>query len=196
LPRAALRAIAGFLAGLAIWTFASPLYDRFLAAAAEAAMRVVERPEITRLNAQGNLVSVDRIDFSPTSKHPAIPVDDLTFNFLLVTALFAASPRPFSDRNIGGFLAACAVLAVTHVFGLIAEVMSIYVLKLGAWSYAHYSDWSRNFWGVANHAYRLVLMYAIGFAVWWAFRPTGEQRAAGSGRGPARRKPQAARRVR
>ena len=196
MPRAALRAIAGFLAGLAIWTFASPLYDRFLAAAAEAAMRAVERPQITRLNAQGSLVSVDRIDFSPTSKHPAIPVDDLTFNFLLVTALFAATPRPFSDRNIGGFLVACVVLAITHVFGLIAEVMSIYVLELGAWSYAHYSDWSRNFWGVVNHAYRLVLMYAFAFGVWFALRPTGEQRAASSKRAPARRKPPAARRSR
>jgi len=181
LPRVALRAVAGFLAGLAIWTLASPLYDRFLAATAEATMRLVERPQITRLNAEGNLVSVDRIDFSPTSKHPAIPVDDLTFNFLLVTALFAASPRPFGDRNIGGFLVACVILSITHVFGLIAEVMSIYVLKLGAWSYAHYGDWARNFWGVAHHAYRLVLLYAFAFAVWWAFRPPPGLRVAGRG---------------
>ena len=186
--RAALRAIAGFIAGMVIWTFASPLYDRFLAAAAEATMRAFESPKITRLNAEGNLVSVDRIDFSPTSKHPAIPVDDLTFNFLLVTALFAASPRPLSDRNIGGFLVACVVLTITHVLGLIAEVMSVYVLQLGAWSYAHYGDWSRNFWGVAHHAYRLVLMYAIGFAVWWGFRPAAGPQVAGRGsRGKKRR---------
>jgi len=189
LARVALRALAGFLAGLAIWTFASPLYDRFLAAAAEASMRLVERPQITRLNAEGSLVSVDRIDFSPTSKHPAIPVDDLTFNFILVAALFAASPRPFSDRNIGGFLVACVVLSITHVFALIAEVMSIYVLKLGAWSYAHYGDWARNFWGVVHHAYRLVLMYAIAFAVWFALRPPAGTQVAGRGsRAKKRRK--------
>lgn len=173
--RLALKALAGFAVGLAAWVFLSPTYDRMIAAGAQAVMRTFEDPPVTRLRlAEDNFVTVDRQDFDPRSKRPAIPVRDLTFNFILLTALFAASRRTFSDRNIGGFVIAVLILAMTHVFGAIAEVMAIYVAKLGMWSRVNYSDWERTFWGVANHFYRLVLMYAIAFALWWIFRDKGQ----------------------
>jgi hypothetical protein len=167
--------MAGFVAGLLLWVFLSPLYDRMISSGAAATMRVFERPPVTYLRmAADNFVTVNRSDFDPRSKRPAIPVRDLTFNVLLLTALFAASKRTFSDRNIGGFVVAAVILALTHVLGTIAEVMSIYVAKLGPWSIAHYSDFERTFWGVTNHFYRLVLMYAIAFALWWIFRDKNE----------------------
>jgi hypothetical protein len=129
---------------------------------------------------------VDRSDFDPRSKRPAISIRDLTFNFVLLTALFAAGKRPFSDRNMAGFLIAAVILGLTHVFGVVAEVMSIYVAKLGVWSTVHYGPFARNFWGVANHFYRLVLMYAIAFALWWIFRADGSGQAV-QGRGRRRR---------
>ena len=169
--RLAVRAFAGFLAGLAMWVFLSPLYTRAIAATAEKTLRLFERPPVTQLRpADDNYVTVDRSDFDPRSKRPAMAVHDLTFNVILLTALFAASKRPFSDRNIGGFIAALVALALTHVLGTVVEVMSIYVAKLGMWSTVHYSALERNVWGVANHFYRLVLMYAIAFALWWIFR--------------------------
>ena len=169
--RLAVKAFAGFLAGLALWALASPLYNRAIAAAAEKTLNLFERPAVTKLRlAEDNYVTVDRRDFDPRSKRPGIAIHDLTFNIILLTALFAASKRTFSDRNAGGFLAACAVLALTHVLGTVIEVMSIYVGKLGMWSTVHYSSVERNVWGVLNHFYRLVLMYAIAFALWWIFR--------------------------
>ena len=186
--RLAVKAIAGFALGLAVWLLLSPLYDRFIARAAEMTMRTFERPPVTRLKvAEDHYVTVDRTDFDPRSKRPAIPLRDLTFNFLLLTALFAISKRPFSDRNILGFLIASAILAVTHVFGAVAEVMSIYVSKLGLWSTVHYGPFARNFWGVANHFYRLVLMYAIAFALWWIFRDPGTAAPAAAGKKKKRR---------
>ena len=171
--RVALKALGGFVVGLVLWALLSPLYDRVIASGAETIMRLFERPPVTRLRpAADNYVTVDRSDFDPRSKRPAIAIRDLTFNFLLLTALFAASKRTFSDRNIGGFVVATVVLALTHILGTIAEVMAIYVGKLGPWSRATYGDVARNFWSVANHSYRLVLMYAIAFALWWAFRPS------------------------
>jgi hypothetical protein len=180
--RTALRAIAGFLIGLAMWIFLTPAYDRVIAAGAQAVMRVFESPKVTRLRpAKDNHVTIDRADFDPRSKRPGIPVRDLTFNIVLMTALFAASKRPFSDRNIGGFLIALVLLACTHIVGTIAEVMAIYVAKLGMWSTVHYSDLERNVWGVINHFYRLVLMYAFAFALWWIFRdPAAEAAPAGA----------------
>ena len=169
--RLALKALAGFAAGLALWVMLSPLYDRVIARAAEVSIRAFEKPPVTRLRpAEDQYVTVDRTDFDPRSKRPAIPIRDLTFNFLLLTALFALSKRPISDRNIVGFVIASAILAITHIFGAVAEVMSIYVAKLGLWSTVHYGSFARNFWGVANHFYRLILMYAIAFALWWIFR--------------------------
>jgi len=157
--------------GLAAWVILTPTYDRFVAAGAEKVMRAFENPKVTRLRmAEDKNVTVDRADFDPRSKRPAIPIRDLTFNIALLTALFAVSKRPFSDRNIGGFLIALVLLAVTHILGAVAEVMAIYVSKLGMWSTVHYSDLDRNVWGVLNHFYRLVLMYAIAFALWWIFR--------------------------
>jgi hypothetical protein len=169
--RLALKAFAGFVAGVVVWMLLSPLYDRAIAAGAQGIMRAFENPKVTRLRvAEDKLTTVDRSDFDPRSKRPAISIADLTFNFVLLTALFAASPRILSDRNIGGFLAASATLALTHILGVITRVKSIYVAKLGMWSTVNYSSFDRNFWGAADHFYRLVLMYAIAFALWWVFR--------------------------
>jgi len=177
--RTALKALAGFGVGLAMWIFLTPAYDRVIAAGTQAVMRAFESPKVTRLRpAEDNFVTVDRADFDPRSKRPGIPVRDLTFNIALLTALFAASKRTFSDRNIGGFLIALVLLAVTHIFGTICEVMAIYVAKLGMWSTVNYSDLERNVWGVLNHFYRLVLMYAFAFALWWIFRDPATEPAA------------------
>lgn len=169
--RTALKALAGFAAGLAIYVALTPLYDRGVAALAQKTLNAFESPDVTRLSrAPDGNITVDRRDFDPKSKRPGMPLRDLTFNFVLLTALFAASTQAFSDRNIGGFLVAALILAITHVLGAVAEVMSIYVAKLGMWSTVNYSDFERNVWGVASHFYRLVLMYAIAFALWWVFR--------------------------
>lgn len=173
--RLVLKGLAGFVAGVAIWAFLTPQYDRVIAASTEKLMRAFENPPVTRLRPQeDNFVTVDREDFDRRSKQrPAIPIRDLTFNIALLTALFAASKRTFSDRNIGGFLLAAVCLALTHVLGTVAEVMSIYVAKLGMWSTVHYGAVERNVWGVLSHFYRLVAMYAIAFALWWVFRDPG-----------------------
>lgn len=187
--RLALKAFAGFLAGLALWVMLTPLYDRAVAAGAEKVIRAFEKPAVTQLRrAEDGYITVDRTDFDRRSKRPAVPLRDLTFNIILLVALFAASKRTFSDRNIGGFLVAAGLLALTHVFGMVAEVMSIYVAKLGMWSKVHYSDLERNVWGVANHFYRLVLMYAIAFALWWAFRDKGAEAVAGASAKKKKRK--------
>lgn len=173
--RLAAKGFAGFLAGLALWAFLTPVYDKLIAASAEKVIRTFEKPPVTELRPKDdNYVTVDRADFDRRStKRPAIPIRDLTFNICLLTALFAASPRTFSDRNMGGFVLAVLGLALTHVLGTVAEVMSIYVAKLGMWSTVHYTDLERNVWGVLNHFYRLVFMYAIAFALWWIFRDPG-----------------------
>lgn len=175
--RAALRAFGGFLAGLAIWLFFSPLYDRPLAHAATFLLRASENPPVTRLRpVENHGFAIDRSDFDPRSPRPVIAIRNLTVSFMLLTALFASAKRPFSDRNALGFFLASIALAAGHLFGVIAEVMSIYTLKLGMWSDVNYGAFARNFWGAASHAYKLVLTFGFAIAAWWVFRP-GEEEA-------------------
>ena len=168
----ALKGLAGFVVAVVIWVAASPLYDRAVAAGAEELLRAFESPKVTHLTATGEDVKVDRSDFDPRSPRPGLPVIDLTFNWVLLAALFAINPKPFSDRNMLRFVIASLLMYVTHILALATEVMSIYVLRLGAWSRVHYGAFARNFWGTANHSYRFVLMFAIAFGLWWALRPT------------------------
>ena len=171
----ALKALLGFLVGLALWSLLSPLYDPLVARGAQLVLRAFEKPPVTRLRYDDGKVIVDRSDFDPRSPRPTVNVIDLTFNVILLTALFATSRRPFSDRNMLGFAMAAPILAITHVLAVIASVMSLYVARLGLWSRVNYSDLERNVWGVAAHSYRVVLMYAIAFGLWWAFRDRGEE---------------------
>lgn len=165
------KVVVGFVAGLALWWGLAPAYASVMARSAEPVIRVFERPRVTRLRAEQREVIVDRIDFPPASPRPGIPADDLTFNFILFTTLFAAVRNTFSNRNVVSFLSGCVILYVTHVLGLIAEIESIYALKLGPWSVANYGPFARNFWGAAAHFYRLVGVYAFAFIIWWLLQP-------------------------
>jgi hypothetical protein len=166
------KGAAGFLVGAALWAGAAEPYQRTVAAAAQAAIRLCESPAVTRLRAEKREVIVDREDFSEASARPGIPADDLDFNVAILAALFAASPRPFSDRGIRRFAAAAALLWVTHVVALVFAVESLYVLSLGAWSAAKYGPVARNFWATGNHFYRIAGIFAIPFALWWALAGT------------------------
>jgi hypothetical protein len=186
--RTALKGLVGLAFGAVIWVAASSLYNRAIIAGAEAILRAFEHPAVTKLEPNGDYVTVNRTDFDPRSPHPGLPVIDLTFNWVLLTALFAIDERPFSDRNVRGFFLASLLMAVTHVLALATEIQSIYVLRLGPWSRAHYGDFARNFWGAANHGYRFVIMFAIAFGLWWAFRPSAEPEVRKSSRKASRRR--------
>ena len=168
--KAALRATLGFLVALGVWAALAQPYDVLLAKSATFVMRLFESPSVTMLTNDGPMLVVNRSDFDRRSKAPAISGDDITFNVIILVALFALEQRPMRDRNIRGLLLALVILFGAHVAAVISEVMSIYVEKLGPWSYNHYGDFARNAWGVAWASYRTVLMYAIPFGLWWAFR--------------------------
>ncbi len=184
-----LKGFAGFFVGLAVWLALSPPYNRAIAGASEAILRLAESPSVTRLRPEETEIIVDRDDFPPRSARPGVPLQDLTFNIILLVTLFASSAETFSNRNIVGFLFGCLILYATHVFGLIAAVQTIYALKLGAWSEAVYGPISRNFWSGFSHFYRLVGLYAFAFAIWWGLRPSESRPAeANAGRKKKRRR--------
>ena len=163
----ALRLAAGFLAGLAFWFAFSAPYERAVAATAQAATRLLERPATTAIAAEGGELRIDRADFPPDSPRPGLPAADLHFNFVLLAALFALTPRPLSGANLARFAAACAILFAVHVAALCAQIQSLYATSLGAWSEAHYGTVARNLWAGAFHFYQVAGRFAAPFALWW-----------------------------
>jgi hypothetical protein len=182
------KGILGFLAGLAIWWGLTPAWDVAMARAAQPLIRTFEDPAVTRLRPSGREIIIDRQDFPPRSAHPGLPADDLTFNFILLTTLFAANRRAWSTENVWRFLLAAAILYVIHVAAFIAAVESLYALQLGPWSLAHYGPLARNFWGGSSHFYRIIGIYASAFLLWWLLRPHDEAAAVAGPRRKTRKR--------
>lgn len=165
------KGAAGFVLGVVLWrAFAAP-YAHVLAAVTEPLIRLAERPAVTRLIARGSEVTIDREDFPASSPRPALELLSITANVILLTTLFAVSRAPMRDRNIRAWLLACVALVVVHVAAIVLNVESIYALRLGPWSAAHYGAAARNFWGAGAHFYTLIGSFGAGFALWWLFRP-------------------------
>jgi hypothetical protein len=161
--RALLRGLAGFAVGLAVWAGFSAPYERLLAGAAETLLRLGESPAVTRLEAKGGEIIVERSDFPPAAPRPGLPASDIHFDFVILATLFAAS-RPFrAERALPGF----AILFGLHVAALVCQVESLYATRLGAWSEAHYGTFARNFWASAFHVWQIAGRFAAPFAIWW-----------------------------
>lgn len=174
------RMAAGFAVGLALWFGFRQVYERPLAAVAQAALRAFERPPVTHLSARAGEILVDRSDFPPDSPRPGLPADDIHFNFVLLTALFALQPQFFEGRVLLRLIAALSVLFLVHVAALVWQVQSVYAMNLGEWSAPHYGRLARNIWAGGFHFYLVAGRFAAPFAIWWllAAKPSGP--AAGS----------------
>ena len=161
--RTVLRAACGFAVGLALWAAFSAPYERAVAAFAETILRVSEHPAVTRLAARNGEIVVDRSDFPPAAPRPGLPAGDLHFNFVILTALLAAT-TPLSAARV---LAAAALLFAVHVLALCCQVEALYATRLGAWSEANYGIFARNAWAAAFHFYQIAGRFAAPFAIWW-----------------------------
>jgi hypothetical protein len=184
--RALGRLAAGFALGLAVWFGFRELYEKPVARAAEALIRAFERPAVTRLTARPGEFLLDRADFPPDSPRPGLPSDDIDFNFVLVTALFALEPRPLAGASLRRLLAALGLLFAVHVAALVCQVESVYATRLGDWSAAHYGTAARNLWAGAFHFYLVAGRFAAPFALWWllASSALSESRGSARSRGP------------
>ena len=179
------KIVVGFAAGLAVWFGFRQAYERPLAAAAQAVVHAFERPPVTTLAAKGGEILVNRSDFPPESPRPGLPADDIDFNFVLLTALFALQPRFFEGRVLLRLLAALFLLFLVHVAALLFQVQSVYAMSLGEWSLAHYGRLARNVWAGGFHFYLVAGRFAAPFAIWWllAARPSAPEAA-----GPRKRR--------
>lgn len=169
----ALRFIASFLAGIALWWKATPLYNRLLCAVAEQPLHIDRRFAGALLVALERTVRVT----SATTDLPMayIPADLLTYNIILLFALFAINDRPLRLPNLRALAISLVVLFAAHVAGLLISVESTYALRMGTWSSVHYSDFGQDVWLGLELFYRIVGMFGVAFACWWVARSRAAQ---------------------
>ena len=96
-----------------------------------------------------------------------LPADQMTFNVILLVALFASNRAPFSDRNMKAFAIAFVIVLLLHPIGLFISIESTYANQQAAWSDQHYGETAARIWINAEVFYRLIGMFGVVFAAWW-----------------------------
>jgi hypothetical protein len=162
-----LRFIAALIAAAIVWYYLTPLYDRFLAAAASPLIRIDRRFRDTHAVAADRIISVRAKDKRSDLPPADIPADQLTYNVILLAALFASNRKPVSDRNVVALLTSTAIVVVLHTVAVLLSVESTYAVRMNEWSVAHYGTVARTFWLYAEIFYRLVGMFGVVFVCWW-----------------------------
>ena len=163
LSRAA-RFIAGFVVATIVWLWISPLLAGGVAAATEPLLHLDARFHDAQLSASESMVSVDAPHGTfPQTKYPA---DQLTFNLILLVALFASNRRPWRDRNILAFLISLAIILALQPLALLVTIETYYA-NFTKWGETQYGEVAANVWLVLSMFWRLIGMFGAVFACWW-----------------------------
>jgi hypothetical protein len=161
----ALRFFAGLALGVWVWWAAVPAYNRLIAPASQLLLHADSRLGAAVLVPQERNVFVTSSTPLPTATMPA---DQLTYNIILLLALFASNERPWNLRNLRGLGISLVILFLSHCIALLIAVESTYAVRQGAWSEQHYGDAAASFWLMAELVFRIVGMFGVVFASWWA----------------------------
>ncbi len=150
-------------AGAMLWWWLTPSYDALLAGVAAPLLRIDRRLAGAELTARGRTIVMQ----SRTIPSAQIPADQLTYNVILLFALFASDRKPLRDHNMKRFALSLLILAVVHCIALVVSIESTYAVQQAAWSEAHYSAFAAKLWLDIELFYRLVGMFAVVFICWW-----------------------------
>jgi hypothetical protein len=161
----ALRFLAGLALGVWIWWATAPAYNYLLAPATQLLLHADRRLADAVLLPQERKIFVTSATPLPVATMPA---DQLTYNIILLLALFAMNDRPWRLANVRGLAIALVILFLSHCIGLIISIESTYAVRQGAWSEQHYGDAAANFWLTSELVFRIVGMFGVVFASWWA----------------------------
>jgi len=155
--------------GMAVWLVLRPAIEPAVAGLAQTLIRSYEYPRVTRLVTDSHQVQVRRSDFRTTSQIPAIPLTEITFNTIVLLALYLALPRPLSRRQLERLFMGGCVLYLTQALNLLFHVKTLYAMGLGEWSQQQYSDLARNAYGFLRYFTDLPGRFSFPFLIWLGF---------------------------
>jgi hypothetical protein len=159
------RGVVALVAAAVIWSWVAAPYNALLVHATAPLVRLDPRLGSADVTPRSDAIAVD----APHGEFPevVIPGSQLTYNVILLVALFASNVRPWRDRNIIGFVVALVIVMLLHPFAALVSIESTYATRLGAWSESHYGNVAANFWLLAEMFWRLIGMFGVVFATWW-----------------------------
>jgi len=164
------RLLAGLVIGLTLWMSFGNAWNRGLAAVAAPLLKLDRRIADTDLVAVGHTIVVQ-----PTSdKLPmaTLPASELTYNVILVVALFASNRKPLSDRNMKAFAVTLVIVLLLQPIGVFIATESTYANQQRAWSELHYGNAESWVWLHLELFYRLIGMFGVVFGAWWVTADT------------------------
>jgi hypothetical protein len=94
---------------------------------------------------------------------------DITFNTIVLLALYLALPRPLSRGQLERLFMGACVLYLTQALNLVFHIKTLYALGLGEWSRQHYSDLARNAFGFLRYFTDLPGRFSFPFLIWLGF---------------------------
>ncbi len=155
----------------AFWILLTPSYNLFLRIGGENLARLVESPDVTRLDPRDeHYALISRLDFPAARETVAqIRLTDLHFPVVLLAALFLAVPGVSWKERLSNLGVALLFLAVFHLVLLLFRIQFTYATQLGEWSLERYGAFARNFWGLGKHVLDLPVKLALPFLLWAGF---------------------------
>ena len=174
------------IAATLLWLLLRPGIDLTVAKLSQILIRSFEYPKVTRLVVEDHRARVHRADFRSDSAIPTVSMTEITFNTIVLLALYLALPKPFSRRQLESLFMGWTILLLSQSLNLVFHVKTMYAMSLGEWSQAHYSDAARNFWGYLRYFTDLPGRFSFPFLIWLGFnwepvmkmlRPIEETRA-------------------
>src|SRR6476659_3628029 len=118
------RLVVGLILGTALWWTGRDVWNEALAVMTKPLLKIDHRIADGDLVAVGHGIVVQPL--RDTMPMATIPADQLTFNVILLIALFASNRAPFSDRNLKAFAIALAIVLLMQPIGLFISIESTY----------------------------------------------------------------------
>ena len=157
------------IAAVFIWLLLRPAIDTAVAGLAQTLIRSFEYPRVTRLVVEDHQAQMRRTDLRTDSKVPSVSMTEVTFNTIVLLALYLALPHPFSRRQLERLFMGWCVLYLSQSINLLFHVKTLYAMGLGEWSQHHYSDLARNAFGFGRYFTDLPGRFSFPFLIWLGF---------------------------
>jgi hypothetical protein len=139
------------IAAIVVWLLLRPAIDWAVAGLAQTLIRSFEYPRVTRLVVQDHRVQMRRSDLRTDSNIPSVSMTEISFNTIVLLALYLALPRPFSRRQLERLFMGCCLLYLSQAMNLVFHVKTFYATGLGEWSQQFYSEFARNVFGFCRY---------------------------------------------
>ncbi len=156
-------------AAVVIWLVLRPAIDTMVAGLAQTLIRSFEHPRVTRLVVADHRAQMRRSDLRMDSKVPSVSMTEVTFNTIVLLALYLALPHPFSRKQLERLFMGWCVLCLSQSINLLFHVKTLYAMGLGEWSQHHYSDFARNIFGFGRYFTDLPGRFSFPFLIWLGF---------------------------